>query len=254
MTSALKATDVHSGPGTEKPLSASTHPGPGFRISMDFPRPNPDLIQNLSEFASPDISDELNRLYAPDPEIRCLTSSEHTLAGPICTVKLYPGDNLMIHKVLDVAKPDDVVVVDAGLMNRTAVLGDLICTKARHRGIAGFIVNGYVRDLPSIQSLDLPVFALGTTPVGPLHRGPGEINYPVSCGGVVVNPGDIAIADQAGIVVVPKAFATKLLERLTAKKEKSSLYVKAVRKGTFSNSWVDQIVSSSGCEINGSGN
>ena len=80
-----------------------------------------------------------------------------------------------------------------------AVLGDLISAKARHRGIAGFVVDGLIRDLPAILELgDFPVFARGTTPIGPLHRGPGEINYPICCGGIVVNPGDIVSATRPG--------------------------------------------------------
>ena len=96
-----------------------------------------------------------------------------------------------------------------------AVLGDLISTKARHRGAAGFVVDGLVRDLPNIRELDaFPVFARGTTPIGPLHRGPGEINYPICCGGVVVNAGDIVVGDAMGVVVVPQGIAAELLERL----------------------------------------
>ncbi len=253
MTTALKQGQVHAGPGTAKPKSADTSPGPGFRILSDFRRPNPELVSNLSTFATPDISDELNRLYAPDAEIRCLTSPTHKLAGAISTVRVYPADNLMIHKVLDIARPGDVVVVHGGQHSRTAVLGDLVARKAKHRSIAGFIVDGYIRDLPDIEPLDMPVFARGTTPVGPLHRGPGEINYPISCGGVVVNPGDIAIADQAGIVIVPHGFADELLARLTAQRNKSRSYLRAVQKGTWSNEWVDQILSTTGCQINAEG-
>ena len=99
-----------------------------------------------------------------DPAIQCLTGSHHALCGPACTVKVFPGDNLMVHKVLDVAKPGDIVVVDAGGSTQNAVLGDLISTKAQHRQIAGFIVDGLIRDLPAILPLDFPVFARGVTP------------------------------------------------------------------------------------------
>src|SRR5262249_17502314 len=157
-----------------------------------------------------------------------------------CTVKLYPGDNLMVHKALDVARPGDVVVIDVGVTSNAA-LGDLIATKARHRGIAGFIVDGLIRDLPGILQVDLPIFARGTTPFGPLHRGPGEINYPICCGGVVVNPGDIVVADQAGIVTIPAEIAEELLVRLEKHKEGNAAYLAAVKAGNFSNSWVDRI-------------
>src|SRR5665811_747715 len=175
-----------------KPKTAELHPGPGFRIRNDIERPDPALVSALGGFDTPAISDLMNRLYTMTPEISNLTDPQLRLAGPACTVKVYPGDNLMVHKSLDIASPGDVVVIDTSSSSLTAVLGDLVCTKARHRGIAGFVVDGLVRDLPGIRALgDLPVFARGVTPVGPLHRGPGEINHPISTGGIVVHPGDV---------------------------------------------------------------
>lgn len=231
-----------------KPRSAEMYPGPGFRIRNEIVRPDRSLMDAFREFATPDISDQLNRLYAVDPEIRCLTGPEHALCGPALTVKVFPGDNLMVHKALDVARPGDVVVVDASRTRNNAVLGDLISTKARHRGIAGFIVDGLVRDLPEIIELDFPVFARGTTPIGPLHRGPGEINFPICCGGIVVNPGDLIVADQAGVVVVPRGIAVELLERLEQYKEANTTYFESVRRGTFSNAWVDRLLEEAGCQ------
>ena len=232
-----------------KPRSSEMHPGPGFRIRIDFPRPEIDLVEEFREFDTPDISDLLNRLYAMDPEIRCLTGEHHRLCGPVCTVKVFPGDNLMVHKALDVARPGDIVAVDAGGSRMNAVLGDLICTKALHRGIAGFIVDGLVRDLPGILELDFPVFARGTTPIGPLHRGPGEINYSVCCGGVVVNPGDIVVGDSMGVVVVPQEIAAELLERLRQHEAANAAYFEGVRRGVFSNAWVDQILTDLECPV-----
>jgi RraA family protein len=232
-----------------KPRSSEMHPGPGFRVKLDVVRPDPGLMEEFRNHATPDISDLLNRLYAMDPAIRCLTGGHHVLCGPACTVKVFPGDNLMVHKALDVAKPGDIVVVDAGGSTQNAVLGDLISTKARHRGIAGFIVDGLIRDLPSILPLDFPVFARGTTPIGPLHRGPGEINYPICCGGVVVNPGDLVVADAAGIIVIPGEIAPELLERLNLHDESNRAYLESVRRGDFSNRWVDQLLEEHRCPI-----
>ena len=121
-------------------------------------------MAQFGEFDSPDISDQLNRLYALTSAIHCLTGTGHRVIGPACTVKVYPGDNLMVHKSLDIAKPGDVIVVDAGASRLNAALGSLISTKAQHRGVAAFIVDGYVRDLPEIVPLGFPVFARGTTP------------------------------------------------------------------------------------------
>jgi regulator of RNase E activity RraA len=233
-----------------KPRSAEMHPGPGFRVRLDYPSPDANLVAAFRPFPTPDISDLLNRLYALDAGITCLTGSHHQLCGVACTVKLFPGDNLMVHKSLDVARPGDVVVVDGG-RSTAAVVGDLIATKARHRRIAGFIVDGLVRDLPGILELDLPVFARGTTAVGPLHRGPGEINYAVSCGGVVVIPGDIIVADAAGVVVVPQEVAAELLQRLEAHQQSNAAYLAAVKRGDFSNAWVDRLLGEAQCAVHG---
>src|SRR3954466_12094589 len=111
----------------------------------------------------------MNRHAVLETAIKPLTDPNLRIAGPALTVKVFPGDNLMVHKSLDVAEPGDVVVVDAGGSSMNAVLGDLVSMKARHRGIAGFVIDGMVRDLPGIKELGFPVFARGTTPIGPLH-------------------------------------------------------------------------------------
>jgi RraA family protein len=232
-----------------KPSSAEMFPGPGFRVKTDFPRLDFNLMEQFAEFDTPDISDLLNRMYAVDSGIVRLTSSHHRLCGPACTVKVFPGDNLMVHKSLDVAMPGDIVVIDAHGSSMNAVLGDLVSTKSKHRGIAGFIVDGFIRDLPNILELDFPVFARGTTSIGPLHRGPGEINYPICCGGIVVNPGDVLVADGAGIVVIPQEIASDLLERLRGQKAGQAAYLAGVKRGEFSNDWVDKILLQAGCAV-----
>lgn len=233
---------------TQKPQSASVHPGPGFRIRSTYPAVTDDVLQRLKAFEVPDISDALNRLYALDSDIKCLNAKPYSLCGNVCTVSVFPGDNLMVHKALDIARPGDIIVVAAhGRKTMNAVLGDRICTKAKHRGIAGFIIDGLVRDMPGIDELEFPVFARGTTAVGPLHRGPGEINYPVACGGIVVNPGDVVVADISGIVVVPNAYAEELLARLDAQRERTKAYLASVARGEFSNAWVDEILEANDC-------
>lgn len=232
-----------------KPSSAEMFPGPGFRVKVDFPRLTPGFMEQFGEFDTPDISDLLNRMYAVDPGISRLTSTAHRLCGAACTVKVFPGDNLMVHKSLDVAIPGDIVVIDAHGSSMNAVLGDLVSTKAKHRGIAGFVVDGFIRDLPNIAELDFPVFARGTTSIGPLHRGPGEINYPICCGGIVVNPGDVIVADGAGIVIVPQEIASDLLQRLRNQKASQAAYLAGVKRGDFSNDWVDRILTEAGCTV-----
>jgi len=233
-----------------KPKSAELHPGPGFRIRMDVERPDPDVVAGLGEFDTPAISDLMNRLYTMVPAIHNVTAEHLRLLGPACTVKVYPGDNLMVHKCLDVAQPGDVVVIDAGSSMMNGVVGDLISTKARHRGIQGFVVDGLIRDLPDIRALeDFPVFARGVSPIGPLHRGPGEINHSVSAGGIVVHPGDIIVGDLNGVVVVPRGIAPELLERLRTRVAVEADYTDAVRRGEFSNEWVDRLLLEQGASF-----
>ena len=221
-------------------------PGPGFRVRTAIERPSPAILAMYELYESTDVSDMLNRMYTMCAEIRNLVNDK-PLVGPACTVKVFPGDNLMVHKALDVARPGDVVVIDTSGSQRNAVLGDMIANKAKHRGIAGFIIDGLIRDLTGVIETGLPVYARGVTPFGPLHRGPGELNYSVSCGGVVVNPGDVIVADASGVTVVRKEFAEPLALRLCAHKQRMDQYVKDVKQGIFSNDWVDAQLSQDDC-------
>lgn len=229
-----------------KPASSEMRPGPGFRVLENFEKSPGHLIQQLRQFETTDISDALNRMFTMDPNIRNIVGAR-PLYGAAITVKVFPGDNLMVHKALDVAKPGDVVVVDTSGEPRNAVVGDMIANKARHKKIGGFIIDGLVRDLPGIVEADVPMYAKGVTSFGPLHRGPGEIGYSISCGGIVVNPGDIVCADESGIVVVRKEFAEETVAYLQKQKPTLSAYVDNVKNGIFSNEWVDRQLQADGC-------
>ena len=233
---------------TERPKSAEMTPGAGFRVRLSIDRPDRHLVEMFRDYETPDISDILNRMYTMRPDIRNLVN-DRPLVGPALTVKVFPGDNLMVHKALDAARPGDVVVVDTSGSERNAVLGDLIANKAKHRGIAGFIVDGLVRDLPGLKEADLPVYARGITPFGPLHRGPGELNYAVSCGGIVVNPGDIVVADTSGIAVVRREVAEDTVMRLRSHRARMEQYVADVKAGRFSNDWVDRQLAADHCLV-----
>ena len=225
-----------------KPKTADMHPGPGFRVRHDIERPDKAIVDGLGQFETPAISDQLNRLYTMMPSIRNLTDEHLTILGPAVTVKSYPGDNLMVHKSLDIAQPGDVIVVDGHRSPLTAALGDLVSKKARHRGVAGFVVDGVIRDLPEIKRLgDFPVYARDVTPIGPMHRGPGEINYPIACGGVVVNPGDIIVGDQDGLLAFAPRLAATVIEKALAQAEKEEATMQAIRDGRWDRSFVDAL-------------
>jgi regulator of RNase E activity RraA len=125
----------------------------------------------------------------------------------------------------------------------------LVANKAKHRGIAGFVIDGLIRDLPGIVETGLPVYARGVTPFGPLHRGPGELNYSISCGGIVINPGDIVIADMSGVAVVRREFAQDTLALLRSHRARMSQYVRDVKAGRFSNDWVDAQLDQDRCLV-----
>lgn len=233
----------------DKPKTAEIIPGPGFRIRTSIERLEAAFMQQFAAFDTPDVSDQLNRLFALAPPIQCLTGPQSKVVGPACTVKVHPADNLMVHASLDVARPGDVVIIDAGGTSTNATLGNLVCAKAQHLGIAGFVIDGYVRDLPKIEPLGFPVWARGGTTTGPWHKGPGEINYPISCGGIVVNPGDLVVADSAGVVIVPKDDAEEILARMRTFEGKNERYFAAIQRGDFSNKWVQDAVEASGCEV-----
>jgi hypothetical protein len=208
--------------GSARPQSAEMTPGPGFRYRRNTRGPAPELVHRFSAFGAADVSDMMNRLYTMNHCIKPMTPR-------------------------DLANPGDVLVIDASSSTMTAVIGDLVSTKARHRGIAGVVVDGLVRDLDGILALgDFPVFARGTTPLGPLHRGPGEVNYPVSVGGIVVNPGDVIVGDADGVVVVPQGSAESVLHRLDARAAGAASYQSAVARGEFSNAWVDSMLDGNG--------
>ncbi len=223
----------------DKPKSADLHPGPGFRVRTEIDRAEATLVRELASFPTPDISDEMNRLYTMSFDIANHINAL-SFAGPALTIKVFPGDNLMVHKAIDLIEPGDVLIIDAGSSTNNAVIGDLIASKAKHKGAVGVIVDGLIRDVEALKEVDLPIYSKGITPIGPLHRGPGEVNYPVSCGGIVVNPGDIIVADMSGVVVVRRESARELSSRLHQSKKARLDYETSVKQGVFNNDWVDK--------------
>lgn len=133
------------------------------------------------------------------------------LAGPAFTVWTRPGDNLFIHQALDRASPGDVIVVNGhGDLSR-ALIGDLIGLRAKAVGVAGFVIDGAVRDADALAECEMPVFARGVSPAGPYKHGPGRLGQPVAIGGIVVMPGDVVAADADGVVVVRRQDADRVL-------------------------------------------
>ena len=128
-----------------------------------------------------------------------------------------PGDNLMIHAAMALAKPGDVLVIDGKGDQTAALMGTIMMTACRQLGIAGVVIDGAVRDSLEIDEMDFPVFSVGTNPNGPTKQVSGRIGHPVTVGGVTVHPGDFVIGDADGVVVVERDKIESLLP-LAAKK------------------------------------
>lgn len=184
--------------------------GIGFRIFTEIERPDRELVERFAGIPTSNINDMMNRLYNTDASIHPL--NQIPMLGTAVTVRVPLGDNMMFHRALDIAQPGDVLVVDGGGCMERSLAGEIMITYAAKKGLAGIVVNGALRDLDGIQKASIPVYAKGITPQGPYKNGPGEINVPVCCGGVVILPGDILVGDMDGIVVIRKEDAPYVID------------------------------------------
>ena len=221
----------------------------GLRIRTKIDRPSRALVEGFAGIPVANIADNMNRMSCIDAKIRPMNTAP--LLGTAFTVKSRPGDNLLLHKAIDLVAPGDIIVVDAQGDTVNSVMGELMVLWARRRGVAGFIVDGAIRDAGTIRTMDIPVYAAGITPKGPYKDGPGEINVPVSCGGVVIKPGDILVGDEDGVVVIDPGDAAELLEKARATVAKEAGMMKAIEEGTWDRAWVDKTLREKGCEYIG---
>jgi regulator of RNase E activity RraA len=172
------------------------------------------------------------------------------MVGLAFTVKTRPGDNLMIHKALDLVRPGDVLVVDGGGELSNALVGELMMLHARRRKAAGFVIDGAIRDVAAFRAGDFPCFARGHIHRGPYKDGPGEINVPVAIGGLVIEPGDLVLGDDDGVVAFPARDATRLLELAREKAAAEERMKVAIAEGRSDRAWVDATLRAKGVELN----
>lgn len=182
----------------------------GCRIITEIERPDRELVDAFKGIPSSNIGDNLNRLYNMRDYLYPL--NDHPLLGTAITVKAPMGDNLMLHLAMDYARPGDIIVVDGEHCLGRSLMGEMMIHYAIERGIAGFIVDGAVRDVDAMINAPIPIYTAGVTPEGPYKNGPGEVNVPIACGGQVVFPGDILVGDKDGIVVIRPEYARELAE------------------------------------------
>ena len=202
---------------------------PPIAFAVSIERPPTELVQRFRGAPTSFIVDAMNGTGALDLRIKPLVG--RSLFGVALTCDCGPVDNLAFMAALAECRPGDVLVVATGGYVGAAVTGDLLIGVARNRGAAGFVTDGLVRDLDDLETVGLPVFAMGVTPNSPQRRGPGAVGLPIVCGGVTVASGDVVVGDRDGVVVVPRERITATLESLEHVKAIEAATLERVRGG-----------------------
>lgn len=187
-----------------------------------------DIIAEYSGVEVSIISDNMERMPGATGILPYHNGGQ--LIGTALTVRTRHGDNLAVHAALKLARPGDVIVVDGGGDVSQALIGEIIMVHAESIGVAGFVIDGAIRDVAAIRRGKLPCFARGVTHKGPYKSGPGAVNVPITIGGMVVNPGDLIVGDEDGIVAVPADLARDLLPGIRAQEERERLKIAGFRQ------------------------
>jgi RraA family protein len=223
----------------------------GFSVQAIERRVGPEYVRKFRSLPVANVSDCMSRLTGGGPRLRPY-HGEGVMSGPAFTVKTRPGDNLMVHKALDIASPGDVVVVDAGGDLTNSIIGEIMVSYAINRGLAGIVINGSIRDSDALRALSFPVYAAGVTHRGPLKSGPGEIGKAIAFDGMVIEPGDLIIGDGDGVLCVPFGEVEEVYQAATAKKKAEDKILADLKAGgSMDRGWVDAALKQLGCELPG---
>lgn len=195
----------------------------GFTVNPRIASLPKELVEEFKTVPVPHASDSMGRHTGARGLIAYHGDQTETICGPAITVRIRPGDNLMIHLAIMTAEPGDIIVVDGGGDLSTAVIGGLMRTSALARGIRAFVIDGALRDVAEWKEGGIGAFARGNTHRGPSKDGPGELNVPIACAGLSVMPGDLILADADGVVAVPAADAATLLVKCRAHAERERI-------------------------------
>ena len=220
----------------------------GFRVKQAARKVDAEWVERYRDVPVANVSDSMNRMTAGGATLRPMHAGG-VLAGPALTVKARPGDNLMLHYALDIAQPGDVIVVDGGGDLTNALIGEMMVAYAIKRGIAGIVINGAIRDSAVIGQGEFPVFAAGVSHRGPYKDGPGEINVPIAISGMVVEPGDLIIGDEDGLLCVPFDQVGSIYEKASAKHGAEQKQLEQIAKGENDRSWVINSLKQKGCAL-----
>ncbi len=202
---------------------------PGHRFHQSRPSVPQEVLDGFCNAAVAVVSDNMNRLHGT----RALKPYHRggRLIGTAVTVKTRTGDNMTLHKAYDFLRPGDVLVVDGGGDLNQALVGEIMMNRARAMGVAGFVIDGAIRDVAAFAGADFPCFARGVTHRGPYKSGPGEINVPVAIDGMVVMPGDVILGDEDGVVAFDRSDAAELLGLVRQQELREAGALTAIREG-----------------------
>lgn len=216
----------------------------GFRI---LPRvaTDPALVQLFAGLPASNIGDCMSRMDGAWG-LNAYHRAGAALLGTALTVRVHAGDNLMIHKALQLGAPGDVLVIDGGGATDRALFGDIMKNVAKMRGFAGVVIDGAIRDVAAYRSDDFPCYARGVCHRGPYKDGPGEINVPVCIGGMVVNPGDIVVGDDDGVLFIKPSEARPIAEAARKKFAAEAATFEAIRKRAYDDHWIDEALRAKG--------
>lgn len=222
----------------------------GFRVFTKRDLPSKELVESFGSIPASNIADCMGRSSAMNCKIRRMSApSEKNMVGVALTVKARSGDNMLIHKALNMVEEGDVLVISNEDGQCHSLLGEIIVAFAKSRKIAGIVLDGPIRDVESIYNMGVPVYATGSTPGGPYKEGPGEVNVPIACGNIHVNPGDIIVGDSDGVIVIPKNDAATLLEAAKVFSANDHAKLVAAQSNKADRSWVDRDLEKKGCQI-----
>jgi regulator of RNase E activity RraA len=200
---------------------------------------DPNVITMLREIPVAALSDNMHRNIGTVGLHPYHRPGKTTMAGTAVTARSRAGDNLTYLRALEFCRPGDVLVIDAGGDLNNAGVGGILSFYAAHIGVVGVVIDGALRDVAEIRERDFPVYARGVTHRGPYKDGPGEINVPISVGGMVVNPGDIVVGDQDGLLAIPQPGIEALIDRARAHLEAEAKTIQAMKEGRWDRSFID---------------
>lgn len=223
----------------------------GNRIFLKRHMIKDEVIKEFETIPTANVADCIGRLVGMYPRISLQSNPIKSVsAGRALTVKTRAGDNLLIHKALDMVQPGDVIVVsnDTGDGYRS-LMGIIMFTLAMQREVAGIVVDGPIRDVDMVKTLSIPIYATGSNPSGPYKDGTGEINVPISCGGMTVAPGDLIVMDADGVIVVPYQDVETVLPLAKEFQRQDMEKLEAMKLGQGNRSWIDKKLAQQETEI-----